>query len=81
MTTLHLNSQEDKPAASTPDPKRLIIASNNNGKLREFAKLFEPFGFEVISMRQAGFTDSGPLGIPLPSKPGPKTLCGVGAGT
>ncbi len=57
MTTLHLNSQEDKPAASTPDPKRLIIASNNNGKLREFAKLFEPFGFEVISMRQAGFTD------------------------
>ena len=23
----------------------------------------------------------GPLGIPLPSMPGPKTLCGVGAGT
>ena len=23
----------------------------------------------------------GPIGIPLPSKPGPKTLCGVGAGT
>ena len=23
----------------------------------------------------------GPLGIPLPSTPGPKTLCGVGAGT
>ena len=23
----------------------------------------------------------GPLGIPLSSKPGPKTLCGVGAGT
>ena len=23
----------------------------------------------------------GPLGIPLPSKPGPKSLCGVGAGT
>ena len=23
----------------------------------------------------------GPLGIPLPSKPGPKTLSGVGAGT
>ena len=22
----------------------------------------------------------GPLGIPLPSMPGPKTLCGVGAG-
>ena len=23
----------------------------------------------------------GPLAIPLPSKPGPKVLCGVGAGT
>ena len=23
----------------------------------------------------------GPLGIPLPSMPGPKALCGVGAGT
>ena len=23
----------------------------------------------------------GPLGIPLPSIPGPKTLCGVGTGT
>jgi len=23
----------------------------------------------------------GPLGIPLPSMPGPKTLCGVGTGT
>ena len=23
----------------------------------------------------------GPLGIPLPSMPGPETLCGVGAGT
>ena len=23
----------------------------------------------------------GPLGIPLPSMPGPKTLCGIGAGT
>ena len=25
--------------------------------------------------------DQGPLGIPLPSMPGPKTLCGFGAGT
>ena len=23
----------------------------------------------------------GPVGIPLPTMPGPKTLCGVGAGT
>lgn len=36
---------------------RLIIASNNKGKLREFGELLEPFGFEVVSMRDAGFTD------------------------
>lgn len=36
---------------------RLIIASNNQGKLREFKELLEPFGFEVVSMREAGFTD------------------------
>ena len=30
-----------------------------------------------VPMRDA----RGPLGIPLPSKPGPKTLCGIGAGT
>ena len=30
-----------------------------------------------VTMRVA----RGPLGIPLPSMPGPKTLCGVGAGT
>ncbi len=53
----HNISSEDKPAASSPDRKRLIIASNNKGKLREFGKMLEPFGFEVISMREAGFTD------------------------
>ena len=53
----HNISAEDKPAASTPDRMQLIIATNNQGKLREFGKLLEPFGFDVISMRQAGFTD------------------------
>ena len=57
MEKQHLHSAEDKPAASSPDRQRLIIASNNEGKLREFRKLLEPFGFDVISMRQAGFTD------------------------
>ena len=52
-----LHSAEDKPGANSPDRKRLIIASNNAGKLREFAKLLEPFGFDVISMREAGFSD------------------------
>ena len=37
--------------------KRLIIASNNAGKIREFRELLRPFGFEVVSMRDAGFTD------------------------
>ena len=30
-----------------------------------------------VPMRNA----QGPVGIPLPTMPGPKTLCGVGAGT
>lgn len=51
------HSAEEKPAANSPDRQRLIIASNNEGKIREFRKLLEPFGFEVISMRQAGFTE------------------------
>ena len=52
-----LHSAEDKPGANQPDCRKLIIASNNEGKLREFRKLLEPFGFDVISMRQAGFKD------------------------
>lgn len=51
------HSAEEKPAANSPDRQRLIIASNNEGKIREFRKLLEPFGFDVISMRQAGFTE------------------------
>lgn len=39
----------------SPDRKRLIIASNNAGKIREFKELLSPYGFEVISMRDAGF--------------------------
>lgn len=36
---------------------KLIIASNNAGKLREFRELLSPFGFDVISMREAGFNE------------------------
>ncbi|MBD5111936.1 MAG: XTP/dITP diphosphatase [Ruminococcaceae bacterium] len=36
---------------------QLIIASNNKGKIREFKELLDGFGFDVISMREAGFTD------------------------
>ena len=28
---------------------KLIIASNNKGKIREYKDIFEPFGFEVCS--------------------------------
>lgn len=55
MTLIH-KSGEEKPAANMPDRQRIIIASNNEGKLREFRKLLEPFGFDVVSMREAGFT-------------------------
>lgn len=34
--------------------KKLIIASNNKGKIAEYKKLLEPFDYEVISMRDAG---------------------------
>ncbi len=33
---------------------KLIIASNNKGKLREFKKILEPMGYEVLSQREAG---------------------------
>ena len=56
MKHLH-KSGEEKPAASSPVRQKLIIASNNQGKIREFRKLLEPFGFDVVSMREAGFTD------------------------
>ena len=46
-----------KNTADEHPRSKLIIASNNRGKLREFGELLEPFGFEVISMRDAGFND------------------------
>ena len=43
--------------STVPERKQLIIASNNAGKIREFRQLLEPFGFEVMSMRDAGFAE------------------------
>ena len=34
----------------------LILASNNAGKLREMREILEPFGLEVRSQKEAGFT-------------------------
>jgi len=33
---------------------KLVIASNNSGKVREFKKLLSPLGYEVISQSEAG---------------------------
>lgn len=55
--TQNRNSGEEQSAPNLPERKQIIIASNNAGKIREFEKLFDRFGFEVISMRDAGFTD------------------------
>ena len=50
------------------------VLSTYDGDLRD--PLWWPLE-RPVPMRLA----RGPLGIPLPSKSGPKTLCGVGAGT
>lgn len=47
----------EHPQEQTPARKRLIIASNNAGKLREFKELLSPYGFDVVSMREAGFNE------------------------
>lgn len=33
---------------------KLIIASNNKGKIREYKQLLEQFGYDVVSQREAG---------------------------
>lgn len=35
---------------------KLIIASNNKGKIREYKQLLEPLGYEVLSQSEAGVT-------------------------
>lgn len=50
-----MNRQNSSDSAA-PARKRLVIATNNNGKLREFREMLSSFGFEVISMKEAGFT-------------------------
>jgi XTP/dITP diphosphohydrolase len=38
--------------------KRLVLASNNAGKLREFSQLLAPFGFEVIPQAALGVPEA-----------------------
>lgn len=35
---------------------KLIIASNNKGKIREYKQLLEPFGYDVVSQSDAGIS-------------------------
>ena len=34
---------------------KLILATNNSHKVREFKEILEPMGFEVVSQREAGY--------------------------
>lgn len=38
---------------------KLILASNNGAKIKEYKELLEPYGYEVITMKEAGI-DSDP---------------------
>ena len=44
------------------EPGRLVLASHNKGKLREFSELLSPFGLEVVS--------AGELNLPEPEETG-----------
>lgn len=37
--------------------QKIVIASNNVGKLREIRAILTPYGFEAISQREAGFIE------------------------
>jgi XTP/dITP diphosphohydrolase len=38
--------------------KKLVIASNNQGKLREFQRMLTPFGIEVLTQAQLGISEA-----------------------
>ena len=39
-------------------PLRLVLASNNAGKLREFARLLTPLGIEVVAQSDLGIAEA-----------------------
>ena len=53
----HHHKQSEEEQAIMPVRQRIIIASNNEGKIREFKELLRPYGFEAVSMREAGYTE------------------------
>jgi XTP/dITP diphosphohydrolase len=40
--------------AKEPGPRRIVLATNNPGKVREFRRLLEPAGWEVLAPRDLG---------------------------
>ena len=44
-------------SASTP-PRRVVLASGNPGKLREFSALFAPLGIELVPQGELGVSDA-----------------------
>jgi len=38
--------------------KKLVVASGNPGKLREFRQMLEPLGFEIVPQSELGITDA-----------------------
>ena len=53
----------------------IIVATRNQGKMREFARILEEFGCTVIGMEEAGvdMEIAPPLGRMPPSRPYPST--------
>jgi XTP/dITP diphosphohydrolase len=45
------------PTAHSLDGNRIVVASHNEGKLREFADLMAPFGFEAKSAKEYGLPE------------------------
>ena len=45
-------------AVREPAPRRVVLASSNRGKLREFQRLFSPLGIEVIAQAELGIPDA-----------------------
>src|SRR5205814_5649962 len=52
--------QIDRGAESCAEEmiSRLVLASANPGKLREFSRLFEPLGVATIAQRELGIRDA-----------------------
>ncbi|MER9597055.1 MULTISPECIES: RdgB/HAM1 family non-canonical purine NTP pyrophosphatase [unclassified Mesorhizobium] len=45
------------PTVHSLDGKKIVVASHNAGKLREFAELMAPFGFEATSAKEYGLPE------------------------